>query len=70
MSAAAVITALEVIHASLGVIKLLRDMQIDIAHLVNIQQIAEAEGRDISQAELDLLATDAQQAIDRLENLP
>lgn len=68
MSAVAIVTALEVINASLGVIKLLRAMQVDITKLVELQSEAEKQGRKLSVEELEFLAADAQDAINRLRD--
>lgn len=70
MSAVAAVTALEIINASLGVIKLLRSMQVDVSKLIEMQAAAERYGRKLSIEELEELAADAQDEINRLERMP
>ena len=57
---------LEAINVGLGVIRMLRSLQIDIVKLKAMQDQADQEGRELSDAELQSLADDAQGAIDRL----
>lgn len=57
---------LEVINASLGIIRLLRMMQVDVERLNTLQAKAEQEGRELNDIELQSLADSAQAAIDKL----
>ncbi|RKZ15814.1 hypothetical protein DRQ53_08075 [bacterium] len=65
MSAAVV---LEVLQASVGIIKLLQSMQLDVGRVVELQKKATAEHRELSQEELQSLADSAQAAIDSLRD--
>jgi len=60
------VVVLEVIRASIGMIKLLRSMQIDVTRLVELQHQADTEGRELTVDELVELADNAQSAIDAL----
>lgn len=60
------VAVLGVIEASIGVIKLLRSMQIDVTRLVELQHQADTEGRELTVDELEELADSAQSAIDAL----
>lgn len=60
------IATIEAINASLGIIRMLRLLQVDVATLNAMQAVADREGRELSQDELNILAGNAQAAIDRL----
>lgn len=61
------VSALEVVNSSLGIIRLLRELGVDLQRLQTMQANADREGRELSDDELQSLADAADRAIDRLE---
>ena len=57
---------LRVVNALLALINAARGFGVDIANLVERQERARAEGRDLTDAELQEVADKAQQAIDNI----
>lgn len=67
MSASAM-AVLEVVNAGLAVVRLFREMGLDINHLIAVQELARKEGRELLPEELAALSLGAHEAGDRLDS--